>query len=246
MIRISRLCIFRDTTQILQNISLEFEVGKNYLILGKNGSGKTSLAQFLMGNPAYAHESGTVQIDEKNLLDMDVHERAKAGLFLSFQHPPEIPGIGLSEYLHTIYNEHLKHIAPDSKPVTPFVFQRMIKKYLQKLDIPESFLSRDLWVGLSGGEKRKLELLQCQLLQPKYIIFDEIDSWLDVNALGSVAKEIALFSTQKNTLVVITHNFRMSDFIPFDYVYILEKGILKESGDIALLERIKKNGFTYE
>jgi Fe-S cluster assembly ATP-binding protein len=131
-------------------VSLTFEAGKNYLVLGKNGSGKSSLSSFLMGNPAFEYVSGEVQIDGKNLLEMTSDERSKAGLFLSFQNVPEIEGINLRDYLRTIYNSMLKSRFPETPPLTPFVFKRFMKKHLDELQIPENFLERDLNVGFSG------------------------------------------------------------------------------------------------
>gem|GEM_PF-2198286 len=150
MILTDALTVERSEKEILKNISLSFECGKNYLIVGKNGSGKTSLAHFLAGNPLYMHVSGSVTLDEKNLLDMNIEERARAGIFLSFQQGIEIPGINLETYLFAMYGEHLKVTRPDTPPVSPFIFARIVKKHLETLEIPESFLKRDLGVGLSG------------------------------------------------------------------------------------------------
>lgn len=243
MIEVKNLKINVWEKEILKDVNLSFERGKNYLILWKNGSGKSSLANFLMGNPLYQHISWEVSMEEKNLIEMEVFERAKAGLFLSFQNVPEIPGIQLWEYLRIIYNNFLVSHSPETKPLSPFVFKRFLSKYLQELEIDETFLSRELNVWFSGGEKRKIELLQAKLLEPKYIILDEIDSGLDVNAFQVVAEQIKKFDSPKNSLIVITHHFKILDFVNFDRVYILKHGTLQKSWGQELVAEIIKNGF---
>lgn len=243
MIEVKNLKINVWEKEILNDVSLRFEPGKNYLILGKNGSWKSSLANFLMGNPSYQYISWEVSIDEKNLLEMDVSQRAKSGLFLSFQNVPEIPWVQLWEYLRIIYNNFLTTHSPEVKPLSPFVFKRFLAKYLQELEINETFLARELNVGFSGWEKRKIELLQAKLLDPKYIILDEIDSWLDVNAFQIVAENMKKIDSNKNTLIVITHHFKILDFIDFDTVYILKNGQLQKSWGKELVKEITERGF---
>jgi len=188
MIKITDLHAGVEDKEIIKWISLNFELGKNYCLLWKNGSGKSTLSSFLMGHPKYKHISGEVSIDWEDLLEKDPEERSAAWLFLSFQHVPEIKGIKLSEYLRTIYNIHLKQVKADVAELSPFLFKRFIKKYLESLHIDEKFLDRDLNVGFSGWEKRKIEILQMILIWPKYIILDEIDSGLDLDAFRAVAE----------------------------------------------------------
>ncbi|MDP5038840.1 MAG: Fe-S cluster assembly ATPase SufC [Candidatus Gracilibacteria bacterium] len=243
MLEIKNLGIKVGDTQILKGVDMTFETGKNYLLLGKNGSGKSSISNFLMGNPKYEKEFGEVLLDGKDLTILEADERSKAGIFLSFQNVPEIPGVNLKDYLRIIYNNHLKSTNSDIKPLTPFVFSRFIKKYLEELKIDEKFLSRDLNVGFSGGEKRKIEILQVKLLNPKYIILDEIDSGLDLDAFKTVAKLVGELSNENNSIIVITHHFKIADYLNFDRVYVLKNGLLDKAGDTKLLDEIMNNGF---
>lgn len=174
---------------------------------------------------------------------MEPEERAAAGVFLSFQNITEIKGIKLIEYLRTIYNIHLGHKQPDTQPLTPFVFKRFITPMCEEFDIPMEFLDRDLNVGFSGGERRKLEVLQLKLIEPKYIILDEIDSGLDLDAFRMVAKMLADMSGPDNTFIIITHYFTILDHVAVDHVHVLENGKLKESGGSELADRIKEEGF---
>lgn len=259
MIQIQNLEVWVWEKQILFGIDMAFELGKNYCLLGKNGSGKSTLSSFLMGHPQYEYISGEVSltsaptslleieeesnIEKQDLLEMSPNQRSGAWLFLSFQHVPEIGGILLSEYLRIIYNLHLKAGNPDSQDISPFIFKRFIKKHLEELHIEEVFLQRDLNVWFSGWEKRKIEILQMKLIGPKYIILDEIDSWLDLDAFRAVASLLKNMSTDKNSIIIITHYFTILDYVNVDEVYILEKGKVKLRGGKELIDDIKKNGF---
>lgn len=243
MIEIKNLNISVGEKQILKNISLEILSGKNYLILWKNGSGKSSLSQFLMWNPIYSYTSGSVQLDGKEIQELPVNERSNLWLFLSFQNVPEIPGVNLWEYLRIIYNNYLKNHSPETKPLSPFVFKRFLKKYLEDLSIDESFLSRDLNVWFSGGEKRKIELLQAHLLKPKYIILDEIDSWLDIDAFKTVGNLLGYLNNEQNSIIVITHQFEMTKYLSFDHIFVLKDGEIERQWGMEILESIKHNGF---
>jgi len=249
MIKIKDLKINAEEKEILKWITLDFEIWKNYLVLWKNGSWKSSLFQFLMWNPVYEYVSWEVLINKKNLNSLKVDERSKAWLFLSFQNIPEIPWVNLWEYLRIIYNNYLenkvssvKKKAPISK-LSPFVFKRFLKKYLEELQIPESFLSRDLNVWFSGGEKRKIEVLQAKLLEPKYIILDEIDSWLDIDAFKIVSSFIKKLNNENNSIIVITHQFKILDYLHFDKVYVLKDWIIEKSWWLELVKEIWKKGF---
>jgi len=243
MIQIQDLQARAWEKDILKWVSLSFELGKNYCLLGKNGSGKSTLSSVLMGHPKYEVTGWDVQIDGENLLDMDPNERSRAGVFLSFQNIPEIKWVMLSEYLRTIFNISSKSDTPDFQDLSPFMFKRFLKIHLDDLDIDEKFLERDLNVWFSGWEKRKIEILQMKLIGPKYIILDEIDSWLDLDAFKTVATMLGSLSSEKNSIIIITHYFTILDYIDVDKVFVMKDGeIVKEWGK-ELAEEIKEKGF---
>lgn len=191
-----------------------------------------------MGSPKYCVDSGTIDFNPgvdstpglKSLLDMSPEQRAGAGIFLSFQNVPEISGIKLSEYLRTIYNVSLKNKDADAKEISPFIFKRFIKKHLEELNIDQSFLERELNVGFSGGEKRKIEILQMKLIGPSYIILDEIDSGLDLDAFRKVCELLQSINSENNTLIIITHYFKILEYIEVDSVVVLEDGNIARQG----------------
>lgn len=243
MLNIQNLQVFAGEKEIIRDISLSFELGKNYVVLGKNGSGKSTLSSVLAWNPKYMVTKGEIDIESENLLDMTPEERSKKGVFLSFQNVPEIKWINLAEYLRTIYNNALAQKQPDVKPLSPFVFKRFIKKYLDELKIDESFLARDLNVGFSGWEKRKIEILQMKLLEPKYIILDEIDSGLDIDAFRTIAEILKSIDTPDNTIIVITHYFSILDYIAFDKVFVVENGTIKLQWGKEVVDMVKEKWF---
>ena len=294
MISVKNLKVKVWEKEIIKWISLDFEIWKNYLLLGKNWSGKSSLSSVIAGNPKYEVVDGEIEIKNvgaslvgarnteiqnigqienigqsqglplqeknvgvdlvstrnssidvstQNLLEMSPDERSKAWIFLSFQNVPEIKWINLWEYLRIIYNIHLKNLKPESQEVTPFIFKRFIKQYLQEFCIDEAFLSRDLNVWFSGWEKRKIEMLQVKLIWPKYIILDEVDSWLDIDAFKTVAELLAKLDSPSNTFIIITHYFKIVDYFKIDKVYLLEDWKLKKDWWMEIVDEIKENWF---
>lgn len=249
MIEIKDLKVNVWEKEILKWISLNFETWKNYLVLGKNGSWKSSLANFLMWNPVYEYISWEVIINWIDLNSLSPDQRSKAWLFLSFQNIPEIAWINLAEYLRIIYNNHLLNKRSVSWEtslknwLSPFVFKRFLKKYLDELEIPENFLNRDLNVWFSWWEKRKIELLQARLLEPKYIILDEIDSGLDIDAFKVVANLIKKLDTSDNSIIIITHHFKITDYINFDKVYVLKNWKVEKIWWWELVDEIWAKGF---
>jgi Fe-S cluster assembly ATP-binding protein len=233
--------------EILHWLNISFDLWKNYLILWKNWSWKSSLVNFLMWNPKYNYSSWKITIDWNSMINMSIENKAKAWIFLSFQNIPEIPWINLSEYLRIIYNNKLKEQENFKnswlKELSPFIFKRHIKKYLTELNIPESFMKRDLNVGFSWWEKRKIELLQAMLLNPKYIMLDEIDSWLDINAFKTVCNLIKKINTKDNSIIIITHNFDITKYINFDKIYILKDWLIEKTWWIELIDELKKSWF---
>lgn len=243
MIQIKNLKVSVKEKEILKWVDISFEIGKNYLLAWKNGSGKSTLCSFLMWHPKYEYVSGEATIEKEDLVALSPEEKSSKWLFLSFQNVPEIKGIRLSEYLRTIYNIHLKSISPDTRELSPFLFKRFVKKILEELKIDESFLERELNVWFSGWEKRKIEILQMKLVWPKYIILDEIDSWLDLDAFKTVSELLKSVSTSENSLIIITHHFKILDYVEVDKVYVLKDGeVLKEWGK-DLVAEISEHGF---
>jgi Fe-S cluster assembly ATP-binding protein len=243
MIHIQNLEVCAWEKEILKGVSLSFELGKNYCILGRNGSGKSTLSSVLMGHPKYEITGGEVSLDGKNLLEMEPNERATAGIFLSFQNIPEIKGVKLSEYLRTIFTIAEKQRNSDFQDISPFLFRRYIKKYLEELHIDEAFLDRDLNVGFSGWEKRKIEILQMKLIGPKYIILDEIDSGLDLDAFKTVAAMLQSLSSSENSIIIITHYFTILDYIEVDTVYVMQDGKVFKQWGKELAWEIQVKGF---
>ena len=237
MLKITNLSAQVENKEILHSISFDFQSGKNYCILGKNGSGKSSLAMLITGNPKYEITDGTIELDGQVLNEMSPDERARAGIFLTFQNIPEIPGVKLFEFLKSIYD------AKSETPSTFLSFKKIIEPLMQELEIPKDFLRRDLNVGFSWGEKRKIEVLQIKLLNPKYIILDEIDSGLDVNAVRQVAELLETTNTPDNSFIIITHLFEMLQNLPLEQVLVLEKGVIKQVWGRELIEKVKKDGF---
>ena len=237
MLTIKNLSVTIADKEILKDISLNFELGKNYCILGQNWSGKSSLAMTIMWNPKYSITSWALSIERKNINDLTPNERAKLWIFLAFQHIPEIKGVKVFEFLRSIYD------AKNGTTTSFLGFKKIIEPMITELKIDKEFLRRDLNVGFSGGERRMLEILQLKLLEPKYIFLDEIDSGLDIDAITSTAKILGKINNNKNCLIFITHIFKIIEHIEIDEVYVLEKGLLKATWDKKLIEKIKKEWF---
>lgn len=236
MLSIQNLSVSVWEKEILNQISCDFELWKNYCILGKNGSGKSSLAMTLMWNPKYEITNWEIVLDGENLSDLSPDKRAKLWIFLAFQNIPEIPWVKLFEFLKWVYDNSVK--------TTTFMeFKKLIEPILDELQLSKDFLWRDLNVGFSGWERRKLEILQMKLLNPKYIILDEIDSWLDVDAFKVVAEMLKSLSTDQNSFIIITHIFTILDYINVDETIVLEKWKIVEQWWWEIAQRIKENWF---
>lgn len=210
--------------------------------MGYNGSGKTSLALALMGHPRYT-SSGKLLLQGEDISLLSPNERADKGLFLSFQNIPEIPGIKLIDYLRTIYNAHFQKQHPDKRIPSYFVFRRMVEKLLPDVLLSADFLDRDLYVGFSGGEKRRVEMLQAELLDPKVIILDEVDSGLDIDALSVLRHKIDTWRKNGKAVIIISHNLVLLKQISVDTVIILENGRIDRQGTSTLIDTISTQGF---
>jgi len=245
MIVIDNLVAGFDGMDILKGISLTVKKGEIHSIMGPNGSGKSTFAKTLTGHPEYKAASGSVTLDGKNILDMEPDKRALEGLFLAYQNPVEIPGVNNVEFLRMAYNAKQAHLGKEE--VDPIDFQDVIKEKMKLLSMSGEFMERDVNEGYSGGEKKKNEILQMAVLEPKVAILDEIDSGLDIDALRVVAENVMKLKNENTALIVITHYQRLLDYIKPDFIHILSKGKIVKSGgpELALeLETTGYNGFS--
>ncbi len=237
IIKISNLKSSVEGQQILKGIDLEIKAGEIHVVMGPNGAGKSTLANVLMGHPAHKVETGEVTFMGKNLLDMKVDERAKAGLFLSFQYPEEVPGVTVENFLRTAKKE-VAGIMPMA-----LSFKKEVQSKMEMLNMDSKYLERYLNQGFSGGEKKKNEILQMAVLNPKLAILDETDSGLDIDAIRVVYESVQKLSKADNAILVITHYSKILNYITPDYVHVLVDGKIVRSGDVTLAEEIESKGY---
>ncbi len=228
-------------TEILRGINLTINAGEVHTIMGPNGSGKTSLSNILTGRDGYTVTQGEILFFGKNLLELSVEERAVAGVFLAMQYPVEIPGVNNSYFLKTALNS-IRQQRGES-PLDAFEFMQMIKHYLTEVGMDEKFLKRSVNAGFSGGEKKRNEILQMLLLQPKFAVLDETDSGLDVDALQVVAKGVNQMRHPDRAILLITHYQRLLNYVEPDFVHILMNGKIVKSGGKALALEIEESGY---
>lgn len=228
-----------DGKEILKGLDLTVGKGEVHVLLGPNGSGKSTLMNVLMGHPAYQVTSGAVTFEGEDLLAMKTFERARKGLFLSFQTPEEIPGITVENMLRTARQ------AVTGEKIKILAFKKELKATMAELEIDESYASRYLNVGFSGGEKKRNEILQLMMLQPKLALLDETDSGLDVDAVKIVSKGVAAFHNEGNSCLIITHNARILDRLAVDRVHVMKDGKIVQEGGAELIDEINRSGFTH-
>lgn len=222
--------------EILKGFNLNLEKGKVYALMGPNGSGKSTLAQVLMGNKKYNY-SGEIIFEGENILNIPPNERAKKGIFLSFQYPQEVSGVTIHNLLRNSYT------SIHDKKLSLLEFQNLLKKNAKKLNFDESFFRRFINEGFSGGEKKKAEILQMLVLDPKLVILDETDSGLDIDSLKIVAEGVKNFINKNKTVLIITHYRRILDYIKPDKIFVMKNGeIIKEGGN-DLIEELEKTGY---
>jgi Fe-S cluster assembly ATP-binding protein len=232
-----------DGTEILKGIDLDVGAGEIHAIMGPNGSGKSTLAQVLAGHEAFDITEGSVEYLGKDLLDMDPEERAREGVFLAFQYPVEIPGVNTTYFLRTGLNEVRKHRGEEE--VDAYDFLKLIKEKMQFVEMDEKFLKRSVNEGFSGGEKKRHEVLQMAVLEPKLAILDETDSGLDIDALRVVANGVNKLHTPDKSVVVVTHYQRLLDYIVPDYVHVLMNGRIVRSGGKELALQLEEKGYDW-
>jgi Fe-S cluster assembly ATP-binding protein len=228
---------------ILKGLSLTVERGEIHAVMGPNGSGKSTLAQVLAGNPAYEVTGGSVTYDGKDLLELEPEERAQAGIFLAFQYPVEIPGVSNAYFLRAAYNEIRK--ARGEEEVDPLEFADLMDEKLAFVDMDSSMLNRSVNTGFSGGEKKRNEILQMAVLQPKLGILDETDSGLDIDALRIVADGVNKLKRPDNATIVVTHYQRLLNYIVPDFVHVLANGRILKSGGKDLALELEEKGYDW-
>ena len=235
MLSIKNLTVEASETKILHNISIDFSNGKIYAIMGINGSGKSTLARTIMGDPSLDITSGEIILEHENITEIAPNKRAKKGIFLSPQSPLAIPGVTVGQLLRTAISREKK----SSKDLTA-----EIKTAAKELQINSKLLTRSLNENFSGGERKKMEMLQAVLLNPKYIILDEIDTGVDVDALKIIARSITkIKENSKKTFVIITHYNRILSQLPVDEVFVMKDGKITNRGDASLAKKIEEDGY---
>jgi Fe-S cluster assembly ATP-binding protein len=229
-----------DGTEILMGLNLEMEAGKIHAIMGPNGSGKSTLAKVLAGHPAYEVTGGSVTFDGEDLLEMEADERARAGVFLAFQYPVEIAGVSIANFLRTAVQARR-----GDEELDLFEFQQQLVDRMALLEMDTSFATRSVNAGFSGGEKKRNEILQLAMLEPTLAVMDETDSGLDIDALQVVAEGINKLHAERSDMAVllITHYQRMLNFVKPDYVHVMVRGQIVESGGPELAEKLEAEGY---
>ena len=230
-----------DDKDILKGLSLSVNKGEVHAIMGPNGSGKSTLSYMLAGRGGYDLESGEILLDGQSLLEMEADERARSGLFLAFQYPIELPGVGGMSFLREAVNSRRKFLGEDELDHLAFV--KEARKVASKMFVKDEMLKRAVNVGFSGGEKKRFEILQMAMLKPKVSILDETDSGLDVDALKIVSDGVNAQKSDDNAIVVITHYQRLLDYIVPDFVHILSDGNIIKTGGPELALEVEKNGY---
>ena len=238
-LEIKNLHVSVDGELILKGISLSVEKGKVYALMGPNGSGKSTLANVLMGNPKYKIESGSIFLDGKDITKLKPHERARLGLFLSFQYPNEISGVTISNFLRTALN------SKRDKKIAVLEFHKILKEKMGLLKMDKSFMTRYLNDGFSGGEKKRTEILQMSILEPNYAILDETDSGLDVDALKVVSEGINQLLGPTLGVIIITHYQKILNYIKPDKIFILMDGKIVASGEKDIINDLEEKGYDW-
>ncbi len=243
MLNINNLHARIEEKQILNGINLKINAGEVHAIMGPNGSGKSTLASVLAGREDYEVTAGTVDFLGKDLLSLEADERAREGVFLAFQYPVEIPGVSTVNFMKTALNKVREHRGLPALDAVAFLAH--MKEKMKLVEIDQSLLSRALNEGFSGGEKKRNEIFQMAMLEPKLSILDETDSGLDIDALKIVANGVNKLRSKENATIVVTHYQRLLDFIVPDFVHILYKGKIVHSGDKSLALELEKKGYDW-
>ena len=243
MLKIKNLKAGIEGTEILKGINLEVNAGEIHAIMGPNGSGKSTLSAVIAGDENYEVDSGTVHLEGEDLLDLDPDQRAHKGVFLSFQYPVEIPGISVSNFMKAAINEKRKNLGME-----PISAKELLDKMREKMDLlnmKKGYLSRNMNEGFSGGEKKRNEIFQMAMLEPKLSILDETDSGLDIDALKIVANGVNKLKNKENATIIITHYQRLLNYIVPDFVHVLHDGKIIKSGGKELALELEAKGYDW-
>ena len=243
MLKVENLHAKVGDKEILKGINLEVKAGEVHAIMGPNGSGKSTLASVLAGNEKFTVTEGKVEFEGENLLDLPIEERSRKGLFLGFQYPVEIPGVSMANFMKIAVNEQRKYRGLE--PLTAAEYLKMMKEKSAIVELDSKLTSRAVNEGFSGGEKKKNEIFQMAMLDPKLAILDETDSGLDIDALRIVATGVTRLKREDNATVVITHYQRLLDYIVPDHVHVLYKGRIIYTGDKTLALKLEKEGYDW-
>jgi len=228
-----------EQKEILKGVDLALKAGEVHALMGRNGSGKSTLAQTLMGSPTYSVLGGTVQVLGKDILNLETTERAKNGLFLSFQYPSEIPGVKVYSYLRMLHNKS------HEDKLSPKMFREYLAKKMEVLEMDPTFADRFLNEGFSGGEKKRMEILQMLMLEPKVIILDEVDSGLDIDAIKIVSRAVNyLIEEHNSSVLLITHYSRILNYIKPDFVHIMLDGKIVKTGGEEVASHLEEYGYS--
>jgi Fe-S cluster assembly ATP-binding protein len=232
-----------DGNPILKGINLTIKKGEIHAIMGPNGSGKSTLAKVLAGHPAYEVTEGEVLYEGKNLMEMSTDERAREGVFMAFQYPIEVPGVSNAQFLRLAYNEKRKHLGEEE--LDPLEFKDLLKERAKIVEMDASFMTRSVNEGFSGGEKKRNEILQMAVLEPKLAILDETDSGLDIDALRIVAGGVNHLHNSENAVVLVTHYQRLLNYIVPHYVHVLANGRIAREGGKELALELEEKGYDW-
>lgn len=237
LLKIEELSVASEDKTILHNLNLEIHEGETHILMGPNGAGKSTLGYSIMGSPQYTVTDGKIYFAGEDITEAKVNQRAEKGIFLSFQAPIEVPGITLRQFLQTVYQK--KHGRGSFRE-----FRKQLDACKELLEIENTYIDRELNVGFSGGEKKKIEMLQLLLFEPKFAILDETDSGLDVDAMKIVSKGIKKYQEDKShSLLIITHNTRILEQVAVDYTHVLVQGTVVKTADSNLIADINEHGF---
>ena len=243
MLEIRDLHAAIDGNEILKGINLTIKKGEVHAIMGPNGSGKSTLAKVLAGHPAYEVTKGEVLFEGKNLLELAPDERAREGIFLAFQYPIEVPGVSNAQFLRLAYNEKRKHLGEEE--LDPLEFKDLLKERAAIVEMDASFMTRAVNEGFSGGEKKRNEILQMAVLEPKLAVLDETDSGLDIDALRIVAGGINKLQNSENAIILVTHYQRLLNYIVPDFVHVLAGGHIVREGGKELALELEEKGYDW-